>query len=46
VVLLKKMSLFPSDACIDKFKIYFGINAVLNFLIGKFEITQPDWLHK
>jgi len=43
---LIRTSLFPSDACIDKFKIYFGINAVLNFLIGKFEINQPDWLHK
>ena len=40
------MSLFPPDAYIDKFKIYFGINAVLNFLIVKFKIHQPDWLHK
>jgi len=43
---LIRTSLFPSDALIDKFKIYFGINAVLHFLIGKFKINKPDWLHK
>jgi len=43
---LIRTSLFPSDACRDKFKIYFGINVVLNILIGNFEINQPEWLDK
>lgn len=29
-----RIRLFPSYACVDKFKIYYDINTVLNIFIG------------